>query len=146
LSATRRANTIDGDSQQLGNVLARADGPVEATALGDPFLLGEDFQAVSQTELAGIFGDGFAKRIFAMEPGGWQGPISSSFGQHFVFISERIPGGLPQLDSVRQAVRREWSNARRLEAQQKLYASLRERYEIVLEAPPVNSALAETSR
>ena len=90
--------------------------------------------------LRAYFGDGFAKRISVMEPGHWQGPIPSSFGQHFVYISERMPGGLPPLDAVRDAVRREWSNARRLEAEQKLYGSLRERYEIVVETPPAKSA------
>ena len=87
-----------------------------------------------------MFGEDFAKRIFAMEQGRWQGPISSSFGQHFVYISERIPGSLPPLDAVREAVRREWTNARRVEAEQKLYASLRERYEIVVESPAAKSA------
>ena len=114
--------------------------------IGDPFLLGEEFQAVSLSELAGIFGDGFAKRMSVMEQGRWQGPIPSSFGQHFVYISERIPGGVPPLDAVRDAVRREWSNARRLEAEQKLYSALRERYEIVVEQPPAASAQAEASR
>ena len=146
LSATRRAATIESDSKQVASVLARADAAVDTTALGDPFLLGEEFHAVSPNDVASIFGDGFAKRISVMEQGRWQGPISSSFGQHFVFISERIPGSLPPLDDVRAAVRREWSNARRLEAEQKLYASLRERYEIVVETPPSKSAQAETSR
>jgi parvulin-like peptidyl-prolyl isomerase len=81
-----------------------------------------------------------------MTKGRWQGPISSSFGQHFVYISERIAGGLPPLDAVREAVRREWSNARRIEAEQKLYDSLRERYEIVVETPPAKSAQVESSR
>jgi hypothetical protein len=146
LSATRRAGTIDVDSKQLANVLAGADASVEATALGDPFLLGEEFHAVSQNDVASIFGDGFAKRIFVMEPGRWQGPISSSFGQHFIYISERVSGSLPPLDAIRPAVLREWSNARRLEAEQKLYSSLRARYEIVVETPPAKSAQAETSR
>jgi PPIC-type PPIASE domain len=146
LSATRRAATIDGDSQYVSEVLAHADAAVDATALGDPFALGGEFQALSQNEVASVFGDGFAMRISTMDLGRWQGPISSSFGQHFVFISERTPGSLPPLDTVRQAVRREWSNVRRLEAEQKLYASLRERYEIVVEAPPAKSAQIETSR
>jgi parvulin-like peptidyl-prolyl isomerase len=81
-----------------------------------------------------------------MERGRWQGPISSSFGQHFVFISERVSGGLPSLDAVRPAVRREWANARRLEAEQKLYASLRGRYEIVVEASQAKAASAEVGR
>jgi hypothetical protein len=53
---------------------------------------------------------------------------------------------LPALDAVRDAVRREWSNARRLEAEQKLYGSLRERYEIVVEQVPATSTQAEASR
>jgi hypothetical protein len=147
LSATRRAAAIDRDSQQVADALAHADAAVDTAALGDPFALGEEFQAMSPNEVASIFGDGFAKRIAVMEPGRWQGPIPSSFGQHFVYISERIPGGLPPLDAVRPAVRREWSNARRLEAEQKLYASLRERYEIVVEAPPpAKSAQIDTRR
>jgi parvulin-like peptidyl-prolyl isomerase len=146
LSATRRAGTIDSDAKQIADVLARANAAVDTTALGDPFLLGEEFKAVSQREMAGVFGDGFGKRLSVMEPGRWQGPITSSFGRHFVYVSERISGSLPPLDAVREAVRREWSNARRLEAEQKLYASLRQRYEIVVETPPSKSAQVETSR
>jgi hypothetical protein len=147
LRAFYHVRVIDRDSRQVADALSRADAALDATALGDPFLLGEEFRAVSQNQVASVFGDGFAKRIWVMEQGRWQGPISSSFGLHFVYISERIPGSLPPLDAVRQAVRREWSNARRLEAEQTLYGSLRERYEIVVEAPPPgNSAQVETSR
>ena len=142
LSATRRANTIDSDSKQIASILARADGAVEATVLGDPFLLGEEFRDVSPSKVTSIFGESFAKQISVMEKGRWQGPISSGFGQHFVFISERVSGNLPPLDAVRPAVHREWANARRLEAEQKLYASLRNRYEIVVEEPQAKAAEA----
>jgi len=146
LSATRRANTIESDSKQVASILARADAAVDAIALGDPFLLGEEFRGVSLNKVTSIFGEDFSKRMAAMETGRWQGPVSSGFGQHFVFISERVSGGLPSLDAVRPAVRREWANARRLEAEQKLYASLRGRYEIVVEAPPAKAASAEISQ
>ena len=146
LSPTRRANTIESDSKQVGSVLARADGVVDATALGDPFLLGEEFRGVSPSQITSIFGEDFGEQIFAMETGRWQGPISSGFGQHFVFIRERASGSLPPLDAIRPAVSREWANARRLEVEQKLYASLRNRYEIVVEAPSAKAASAEISR
>jgi hypothetical protein len=142
LSATRRADTIDSDSKQIASILARADGAVDATVLGDPFLLGEEFRNVSPSKVTSIFGESFAKQIFVMEKGRWQGPISSGFGQHFVFISERVSGNLPPLDAVRPVVHREWANARRLEAEQKLYASFRNRYEIVVEEPRAKAAEA----
>lgn len=146
LSFTRRAHTIASDSKQVASVLARADGAVDATALGDPFMLGEEFRGVSPSKVTSLFGDSIAKQIFVMEKGAWQGPISSSFGQHFIFISERIPGVLPPLDTVRTAVRREWANEKRLEAERKLYVSLRQRYEIVVETPTAKAASAENSR
>jgi PPIC-type PPIASE domain len=146
LSATRHAEALDGDIKRMANELAHADATVDTATLGDAFLLGDEFHTMSVSELAGIFGDGFSKGISVMERGRWQGPIASSFGQHFVYISERIAGGIPPLDAVREAVRREWSNARRLEAEQKLYGSLRERYEIVVEAKPVKSAQVEANR
>lgn len=146
LSATRRPDTIESDSKQVASVLARADAAVDTTALGDPFLLGDEFHNVSATKVTNQFGESFAKRILAMDNRRWQGPVSSGFGQHFVFVSERVAGALPPLDDVRPAVRREWANARRLEAEQKLYASLRERYEIVVEAPPSKAASAEVGR
>jgi hypothetical protein len=142
LSATRRANTIESDSKEVASVLARAGAAVDAALLGDPFLLGEDFRGVSPNQVVSIFGEDFSKRIAAMETGHWQGPVSSGFGQHFVFVSERVSGELPSLDAVRPAVRREWALARRLEAEQKLYASLRGRYEIVVETPPAKAASA----
>jgi hypothetical protein len=146
LSAARRGRAIDDDSKQVANALDRAEAAVDKTALGDPFLLGEEFQAVSHSEVASLFGESFAKQISVMEQGRWQGPIASSFGQHFVYIGERISGTLPPLDAVREAVRREWSKARRLEAEQKLYGSLRERYEIVVETHPAKSAQIEVSQ
>jgi parvulin-like peptidyl-prolyl isomerase len=146
LSATRRASAIEVDVKQVTNVLGHADAAVDTAALGDPFLLGEEFNAVLQSEIVRTFGDSFAKRLSVLEQGRWHGPISSSFGQHFVFVNERAQGGLPPHDAVREAVRREWANAHRLEAAQKLYRTLRERYQIVVERPPGKPALTRTSQ
>jgi PPIC-type PPIASE domain len=146
LSATRRATTMASDSKQIASVLARADPAVDTAALGDAFLLGGEFRRLTPSAVTGVFGEDFSKLIMPMETGRWQGPISSSFGQHFVNIGERISGILPPLDAVRETVRREWSNARRLEAERKLYGSLRERYEIVVETQPAKSAQIEANR
>jgi hypothetical protein len=146
LSATKRVSAIEGDIKQVANVLAHTDAAADTASLGDPFLHGEKFNAVFQSNVARTFGESFAKRLAGLELGRWQGPISSSFGQHFVFITERTPGSLPPFDTVRQAVHREWANARRLEALQKLYHTLRERYEIVVEPSPAKAMLAGTGR
>jgi hypothetical protein len=143
LSATRRGSTLENDSKQIATALAGAHAVENAAALGDPFLLGEDFRSLSESDVARTFGEDFAKQLSAVKQGQWQGPIPSGFGWHFVFIDERAPGNLPPLDAVRQAVQKEWFNERRLEAEQTLYRRLRDRYEIIVEAPPTKAARSD---
>jgi PPIC-type PPIASE domain len=136
LSATRRGSALDGDARRIAETLARTSAPADAAAIGDPFLLGDEFHEMSQSDVARTFGEAFAKQLSAVEPGRWRGPIPSSFGAHFVFVRERVKGSLPTLDTIREAVQREWLNARRIEAEEKLYRTLRERYHVVVEMPP----------
>ena len=92
LSATRRGSALDSDAQQMAETLARASAAVDTAAIGDPFLLGEEFREMSRSDVARTFGEGFAEQLSAVTPGRWQGPIPSSFGAHFVFVDERANG------------------------------------------------------
>src|SRR4051794_27296445 len=94
LSATRRGNALESDARQIADTLARASTTVDTAAFGDPFLLGEEFHAMLQGDVARTFGEGFARQVSTMERGRWQGPIPSSFGAHFVIVDERLRGGL----------------------------------------------------
>jgi hypothetical protein len=145
LSATRRGSTLDSDARQIAETLARESREVDTAALGDPFLLGEEFRAMSRSDVGRTFGEGFARQLSAVEAGRWQGPIPSSFGLHFVFIEERVKGSVPPLAGIREAVLRQWLNARRIEAEQKLYCTLRDRYQIVVE-PPSKAAAPVSAR
>jgi hypothetical protein len=145
LSATRRGSALDGDAREIAKTLTGTSAPVDPAAIGDPFLLGDEFREMSQGDVTRMFSEGFARQLSAVEPGRWQGPIPSSFGAHFVFVDQRAKGSLPPLDAVREAVQREWLNARRIEAEEKLYRTLRDRYQIVVETPP-KAATSETAR
>ena len=145
LSANRRGRALNDDARQIADILVRRNVPEDTATLGDPFLLGDEFRAISQSDIVRTFGEGFAQQLSAIELGQWQGPISSSFGVHFVFVDERARGSLPPLELVREAVQREWLNARRIEAEQKLYRTLRDRYQIVVETLP-KSAASEAAR
>ena len=90
------------------------------------------------------FGEGLRRHLAAVAVGRWQGPIRSSFGAHFVFVDERTRGSLPPLDAVQDEVRRAWLNARRVEAEEKLYRTLRERYRVVVEKPAKVATSAAT--
>jgi parvulin-like peptidyl-prolyl isomerase len=140
LSATRRGSALESDAKQMAETLVRASAPVEMSTIGDAFLLGDVFREMSRSDVARTFGEEFAKQLSAVAAGRWQGPISSSFGAHFVIVDERVKGILPPLDTIREAVRREWLNARQVEAEQTFYNSLRKRYQIVIETRPKGAA------
>ena len=59
---------------------------------------------------------------------------------HLVFVSERVEGRVPALAEVRDAVRREWDEARRLEANEKFYQELLKHYTVTIEKPEPEEA------
>jgi hypothetical protein len=140
-----RGDTLERDAEIIAEKLAGAKEESDAAALGDDFLLGEEFRAMPLSDVARTFGGRFAERISTLKPGRWQGPIASSYGLHFVMIDERTQASVPPLAEVREAVRREWMNARRLEAESALYRTLRERYQVVVEPPVEGTASNEPS-
>ena len=113
----------------------QAGGKADVSALGDSFLLEHSSQAAPASEVAKQFGEKFAAKLGGLAPGQWQGPVESGYGVHLVFVSERTEGRLPALAEVRDAVRREWANARRLEANEKFYQELLKRYAVTIERP-----------
>ena len=69
-----------------------------------------------------------------MAPGGWQGPIVSSYGLHLVFVEESQAARAPSLDEVRDYAVREWQDAQREKQAEAFYRELRARYEVEIEA------------
>ena len=100
-------------------------------------MLENEFKALPASEVVKQFGEKFAASLGEMPRGQWHGPIESGFGVHLVFLSERTEGFLPALEDVRAAVRREWTNARRMEANEKFYQTLLKRYVVTIERPEV---------
>ena len=65
---------------------------------------------------------------------------------HLVFVSKRSAGRVPALADVRDAVRREWDEAHRLEAKDKFYRELLKRYTVTVENPEPAKATVATTR
>jgi hypothetical protein len=103
--------------------------PAEALS-GDSTMLPSTTTNASQRAIERTFGSEFAAAIEVLEVGGWQGPVQSSFGLHFVDISERVPARDPLLDEVRSAVERDFLNSRSQEIGEAFYQVLLERYTI----------------
>lgn len=147
LNPERHGENLARDAALLLVKLNEAGGKADVSALGDPFLLSHTFEAVPGSEVAKQFGAAFAARLGALSPGQWQGPVGSGYGVHLVFVGQRTGGGVPALEEVREAVRREWANAERLEANEKFYQGLLKRYTVTIERPqPPDKLAAETGR
>lgn len=140
LNPERRGKSLADDAAKLLADLNRA-GPVEnISAYGDATLLDHTFENVPAGEVVKQFRDEFAAALGELPIGHWQGPVESGYGAHLVLIRERTEGHLPALGEVRDAVHREWANARRLEANEKFYQSLLKRYTVTIERPkPVDA-------
>jgi hypothetical protein len=128
------------DAEELLAKLNRPGGDTGFVALGDPFPLDNNFTEVPASEVKKQFGEKFATTLGGVSPGQWQGPVESAYGLHLVSVGERMEGRLPPLADVRDAVRHEWENAWRAEANEKFYQELLKRYTVTIEQPAAEPA------
>jgi PPIC-type PPIASE domain len=135
LSLERHRDSLAGDTAELLRQL-KGSNSSDTSTLGDPSLLEHQLANVEATEVAKQFGEKFVSALNELPLGEWQGPVESSYGMHLVFIDERTERRSPALEEVRDAVRRELLNARRLESNKKFYDGLRKRYTISIEPAP----------
>ena len=135
LNPERHGENLARDTQQLLARLQQAGDEADVSELGDSFLLEHKFQSLPASEAVKQFGEKFATKLGELSPRQWQGPVESGYGVHLVFVSERTEGHVPELAEVRDAVRREWANTRRLKANEKFYQELLKRYTVTIERP-----------
>jgi hypothetical protein len=114
----------------------------------DPFRLGVRTLLPAQLGLSppeavdGVFGKGFFERLAELHPGGWTGPVKSSYGVHLVLIGNKLPARTPPLEEIREAVLRDWKAAKARQLRELHYARLRERY--VVEIRRADTGIAES--
>lgn len=133
LNPERRADSIDSDIDSLLEVLRAAGASADISEAGDSSLLEQVFEATPKRDVAKVFGQEFSQGLLKVKTGTWQGPVSSGFGQHLVYISERIDGRLPSLDEARDAVERDWMAAKRKESNEAVYEKWRADYKVTVE-------------
>jgi hypothetical protein len=140
LSPERRRDGLARDAARLLARLREGKMGVDVGALGDPFLLPYGFDAVPADEIARLFGASFAAKLGELPTGEWQGPLESGYGAHLVLVIQRTQAREPDFGAVREAVRREWASARRIEANARLYQTLLQRYTVRIEQAELAAA------
>jgi hypothetical protein len=140
LNPGRHGENLARDVAQLLAQLQQAGDQADLSEVGDSFLLEHKFQSLPAGEVAKQFGEKFAAKLGELPPNQWNGPVESGYGVHLVWISDRTEGRVPGLAEARDAVRREWVNARRMEANEKFYQELLKRYVVTIERPDTAEA------
>jgi len=108
-------------------------GHGSAPDLGDRFLLPYDFHEADEQAVANMFGQEFARRVFSGEPVEWVGPFESGYGLHLVHLTRKEPARLPDFETVKGDVATLWRQEHELEARERYFTSLLEKYDVVVD-------------
>ena len=100
---------------------------------GDPFPIDAEVRDDILQNVAGQFGDQFAKAVFALKPGAWQGPFASSFGLHLVRVTEATPVRQLAFSEVEPQVRERWRDEHQRAANEQHYETLIKKYGVVVD-------------
>jgi hypothetical protein len=140
LDPSKHGESLAQDADQLLAQLQQKGCDIDLSSLGDAFLLEHQFDTTPATEISKQFGDKFVAKLDDVPIGQWLGPVESGYGIHLIFVEERTEARLPELVQVRDAVRHELTNSRRLESNEKFFQNLLKRYSVTVEKPDAADA------
>ena len=118
------------------SVIARIDEesltPAQAREFSSPFLPGYQFARQTPDQLARHFGASFVENLVETDPqaGHWVGPVRSTYGMHYVWVSELEAARDANLDEVRLQLQRDLESRAKEAALRDSIIGMRQNYEI----------------
>jgi hypothetical protein len=122
---------VQADAKAALALLSRAP-PIRAKEIGDPSLIDARFHDVTKQAVASVFGPEFARAVFALKQGAWEGPIASGYGLHLVRVSEIKPAQRLAFSKVRTQVLEGWREQQQREHEARYFARLLKKYRVVV--------------
>jgi peptidyl-prolyl cis-trans isomerase C len=126
---------VGSDAERARMALAQLNKGADSAALAVPLSVPSTLDDAPAGDIDRQFGDGFAKAVAALPPGGWAGPVASGFGLHLVRLRTLTLGALPPLSAVRKAVENDWREANRIGRENAAYQALLDGYTIRIAKP-----------
>ena len=136
-AATRGAAAPAAAGAALAELRDR--GASGVSGLGDPPPMPPEVSEWTRSMVEARFGPGFAASVFEADPGGWCGPVASAYGCHLVFVTRRTPARVPDFAEVAGRIATDLDAARRAGALDRIYASVRDAYQVEIEPAPPGS-------
>ena len=138
----KREETTLSDAAEILAQLETAGVPDTRTIqAGDRLILQNNFSLATEHEIGRQLGSGFAETVMGLEPGQWHGPVLSGYGVHLVYVYEFIEAPTVVFADVQARVLEDWHEEKREQFNAEFLASLKSRYQIVIEELPADRLL-----
>src|SRR6185503_3715356 len=124
-----RGDALERDAAAMLAALNAPGAAPDVAQLGDSRLLPAHFEDVPRRDVEAQLG----ARLDELPLGRFVGPIESGYGAHLVRVDRRTPASTPPFELVRDAVAREWSDAKRVEMKEVQLQALLARYRVTVE-------------
>lgn len=118
-----------------GAALKALQAGQKADRFAQPAPIPGNYSQSAASDVAAVFGGGFADALRGLPIGQWRGPVASGIGLHLVRVTARSAPTPPNLDKVRQQVTNDWHNAARIKAEDEAYRKVLANYDVVIEQP-----------
>ncbi len=134
----RQSQTVQDAKDALAKLQAESELTQSFKDMGDAFMLQQYYPDKTQQEILRLFGDEFSQKTFQIPVGKWTGPVESAYGLHLVYVHGRVESTMPDLADLQDRVLQDWASDKRREINEKFYASLLSRYEVIVEQKESN--------
>lgn len=126
---------MEDEAKALLVELRENNNSIDMQSVGDSFLHGTAFSELKKFELKRLFGKAFAKALLEQKTGEWQGPLTSSYGLHIVYIDAKIASKTATLEMAKQSVLEDWMSDERKKVNAAFVQNLRKRYNVQIAKP-----------
>ena len=96
-----------------------------------------------QPQWTASFGTGFFNLVAELSPGQWAGPVVSAYGVHMVRIFDTLPARTPPLEEIRDAVLKNWREAKAQEIRERDYAERRKHFVVEIRRGDARAAKSQ---
>lgn len=131
-------------AQTLLETLKSKGNEADISTLTDSRMFKQIYTGESEYSLKKKFGETFVKELFALPVQTWQGPITSGYGEHLIFIDSVTPSQQEPLNLVRDKVVMEYKAQKRKEMDKVFYGNLRKSYDVTVESDQAERNQADT--
>ena len=88
-------------------------------------------------------GGNFTKQLPNLETEIWTGPVMSGFGVHLIYIEQKTDPKIPEFETVKQEVLRNYEYQMVLDSKEAILNELKKNYNINIQADNLESALKQ---